>query len=234
MKKLLKFGTAWSRERFGMKPYYEDTRAGIVIYNGDCREILPYLSVDAIITDPVWPGATLDLIGSDRPGPLFREMWKATKGITRIGVQIGCWTSPFFLSCIKLPFFRVATLDVARVGYRGRLLMTGDAAYLFGEPPSSRLGRRVIPGRFLDSSSDGQDKNGHPCPRKIKHVQWLINWWTDETDVVCDPFLGSGTTAQAAKNFNRRFIGIEIEEKYCEIAVKRLRQEVLPLVTDPY
>lgn len=211
------------------KPYYHDERAGITIYHGDCREILPYVAADAIITDPVWPGATLELVGSDRPELLFKEMWKSSKRIKRIGVQIGCWTSPFFLKCIKLPFFRAATLDVARVGYRGRLLMTGDMAYLFGEPPSSRVGRRVIPGRFLDSSSDGQDKNGHPCPRKIKHVSWLINWWTDELDTVCDPFLGSGTTARAAKDFNRKFIGIEIEEKYCEIAVKRLRQEVLPL-----
>ena len=207
-----------------IKPYYEEP--GIQIFHGDCREILPSLAADAIVSDPVWPGATLPLIGCDRPEMLFAEMWAATEGIKRSAIQIGCWTSPFFLSVINLPFFRVATLDVAAVGYRGRLLMTGDAAYLFGEPPSSRIGRRVIPGRYLDTSSNGQDKNGHPCPRKLKHVEWLMNWWTDEADVVCDPFLGSGTTARAAKNFNRKFIGIEIEEKYCEIAVKRLRQEV--------
>jgi hypothetical protein len=209
------------------KPYYHDERAGITIYHGDCRDILPHVTADAIVTDPVWPGATLPLIGSDRPEALFREMWEATIGIKRAAVQIGCWTSPFFTGCIGLPFFRVATLDVARVGYRGRLLMTGDVAYLFGEPPSSIVGRRVIPGRFLDSSSDRQDKNGHPCPRKIKHVGWLINWWTDEMDTVCDPFLGSGTTSRAAKDYGRKFIGIEIEERYCEIAAKRLAQEVL-------
>lgn len=206
------------------KPYYEES--GITIYNADCRDILPRISADAICTDPVWPGATLPLTGSDRPIELFTEMWTATRNIKRAAIQIGCWTAPFFLSCVSLPFFRVATLDIACVGYRGRLLMTGDIAYLFGEPPSSRPGRRVIPGRMIDSHSYTQDKNGHPCPRNLKHVEWLINWWTDELDIVCDPFLGSGTTARAAKNYNRRFIGIEIEEKFCEISVKRLRQEV--------
>lgn len=208
-----------------MKPYYEEN--GITIYHGDCRNILPNLEFDSIITDPVWPNATLNLIGSDRPKQLFMEMWESVSSeIQRISVQIGCWTPPFFLGCITLPFFRVAHLELACVGYRGRLLMTGDAAYLFGYPPKLKPGRRVIPGRVMDWTSSGRDKNGHPCPRNLKHVLWQMHWWSDDDDIVCDPFLGSGTSARAAKDLGRKFIGIEIEEKYCEIAAKRLSQEV--------
>lgn len=59
-----------------MKPYYEDSR--VTIYHGDCREILPKIEADTLVTDPVWPGATLPLIGSDRPEELFKEMWAST------------------------------------------------------------------------------------------------------------------------------------------------------------
>ena len=210
------------------KPYYEDVKSGITIYNGDCREILPHISADTLITDPVWPNATLLLPGSDRPEALFGEAWGAANGFKRAAIQIGCWTPPFFLSCIDLRFFRHAWLDIARVGYRGRLMVTGDVAYLFGEPPVSRVGHRVIPGRMIDSSCDGKQTD-HPCPRKIGHVRWLVNWWSDLDDIICDPFMGGGTTARAAKDHNRKFVGIEIEERFCEMAVKYLSQEVLAL-----
>jgi len=67
----------------------------------------------------------------------------------------------------------------------------------------------------------------HPSPKPERVMTWIIERLPDGS--VLDPFTGSGTTLLAAKNLGRRAIGIEIEPKYCEIAVKRLRQEVLPL-----
>ena len=69
--------------------------------------------------------------------------------------------------------------------------------------------------------------NGHPTPKPINIIKKHILLSTKETDIILDPFLGSGTTAVAAKQLGRKFIGIEISPKYCEIARGRLRQELL-------
>ena len=77
-----------------------------------------------------------------------------------------------------------------------------------------------------DHSPSGQFP-GHPCPRKVGHAAFLVQWWSAPDETVVDPFMGGGTTLHAAKDLGRRAIGIEIEERYCEIAAKRLAQRVL-------
>jgi len=78
------------------------------------------------------------------------------------------------------------------------------------------------------TSNETSEKNGHPCPKPIKlWQQILLRGSVKQTDIILDPFLGSGTTAVAAKNLGRKFIGIEISAEYCKIAEDRLRQEVL-------
>ena len=69
----------------------------------------------------------------------------------------------------------------------------------------------------------------HPTQKPIQLMARIMKDFVDETDTILDPFMGSGTTLRAAKDLGRKAIGIEIEEKYCEIAAKRLSQEVLPL-----
>jgi DNA modification methylase len=64
--------------------------------------------------------------------------------------------------------------------------------------------------------------NGHPCPKPLSWAKWIIK---RIPGTILDPFMGSGTTLVAAKELGRKAIGIEIEEKYCEIAVRRLRQD---------
>lgn len=70
-------------------------------------------------------------------------------------------------------------------------------------------------------------KNGHPTQKPFECVNPLIVASTNEGDAVLDPFAGSGTTLVAAKKLGRRAVGIELEERYCEIAANRLRQRVL-------
>jgi len=69
--------------------------------------------------------------------------------------------------------------------------------------------------------------NGHPCPKPVDWAYWIIKRATREGDIVLDPFLGSGTTAVACKQLDRRYIGFELNPKYCRIAEKRLAQSQL-------
>lgn len=215
-----------------MKPYYE--HAGVTIWNGDAREIMPSLMEcsihdTSIITDPVWPDCEHVFPGIDASVLLQEVLIRAVQGdIKRVALHLGCNTDPRFLLCVPsaLSFFRTAHLELVCCGNQGRLLRTGDTAYLFGEPPKSRKGAHVIPGRMIDSSSASQ-KSEHPCPRRLSHAAWLVKWWSEPTGAVIDPFCGSGTTLVAAKQLGRYAVGIEIEERYCEMAAKRLAQEVL-------
>lgn len=224
-----------------MEPYY--SQAGIDIYCGDAREILPSLApVDCCIVDPVWPNSLSSLFGADAPEKMFAEIACHLPAITsRVVVQMGCDSDPRFLRAVphSLPYFRTCWLDYACPHYKGRLLYTGDVAYAFGDPPPARPGRMVIPGRKVSTASywkmprtnphkESGRRNGdlkHPCPRRLQHVMWLVKWFAD--GIVLDPCAGIGTTLLAAKNQGLPAIGIEIEERYCRTAVRRLRQSVL-------
>jgi site-specific DNA-methyltransferase (adenine-specific) len=81
--------------------------------------------------------------------------------------------------------------------------------------------------------SPAADVNGHPCPFPVALPNRAIVATTNPGDVVLDPFMGSGTTLRAAKDLNRRAVGIECEERFCEIAVSRLAQGVLDFSTNP-
>ena len=72
-----------------------------------------------------------------------------------------------------------------------------------------------------------RQKGGHPAPFPEKIAEDHILSWSNEGDIVLDPMNGSGTTTKMAKQLNRKYIGIEISEKYCKIAEDRLRQDIL-------
>lgn len=229
-----------------MKPYYK--HAGITIFNGDCREILdaapifPELSdIDVCIVDPVWPNSSPHIVGHDRPHMLFAEMAKFLPSITkRLVVQLGCDSDPRILLGVpnEYNFFRVCWLEYACPTRKGRLLYTGDVAYAYGPPVKSKPKLRVISGRHMSTRSDthrrkiekhkeygAPNEGDHPCPRRLQHLRWLVSRFAEGT--VLDPFAGSGTTLVAAKLLNLPAVGIEIEERFCEMAAKRLAQEVL-------
>lgn len=213
-----------------MTPYYE--HAGITIYHGDCREILEMIEpTPVIITDPVWPNCPPGKItGHDRPYELFDEFCGLiTEATYRLVVVMRNDCDPRFLAPVpsRLRFLQVMWCQYVIPGYLGRVLGGNECAYVFGRPIRFCEGRQVIPSVSPKAQPGDRPANGHPMSRALVHQSFIVNWCSDPEETILDPFMGSGTTLRAAKNHGRRAIGIEIEERYCEIAAKRLSQEVM-------
>ena len=226
-----------------MRPFYEED--GITIYHGDAREILPSLEAESIVTDPIWPDCDHAFPGVDAKELLAETLSVAE--VERVTIHLGCWSDPRFLDAVpsRFAYVRTCWLKYACPSYRGRVLNGGDVACVFGEPPAPRPGAMVLPGERTATKSDAayirSNWNArtatkaaadvgalpHPTPRKLEHVTWLVGYFGGGSLV--GPFMGSGSTLRAAKDLNKRAIGIEIEERYCELAAERLAQGVFDL-----
>lgn len=213
-----------------LNPYYE--HGGITIYHADCRDIISQVLGEALITDPVWPNCPQGMMqGWEDPNRLFEEtMERLPQSLVRLTVVMRTDSDPRFLAAVPgdWPFFQTLTLQYALPSFTGRKLGGNEAAYVFGEPVRYEAGRHLIPG-MSPKAQPGHRDGSHPCPRSPLHMRWLVNWCSDPWETVLDPFAGSGTTLVAAKACGRRAVGIEIEERYCELAAGRLEQESLPL-----
>ncbi len=225
-----------------LKPYYEEP--GVVIHCGDAREIVPQIQAEAIITDPVWPNSVFPSVTD--PKLLLAETLEVALA-ERVVVHLGADSDPRFLTAVpeRYPFFRACHLEYCNPSYKGRLLYTADFAYVYGTPPAARKGAMVIPGKCLSTVADrlfqrgtGRQKHKsrqqnvyaemqHPCPRRLQHVRWLVKWFGGSS--VLDPFGGSGTTAVACKEIGIPCTLIEIEQRFCDLAIDRLKQGTLDL-----
>lgn len=224
------------------KPYYED---GLVtIYHGDCREFDTWwLQADVLITDPPYGRRW-------RQGRL-RKRWQADDshaGIAGDGdtaarddalVLWGDRLAIVFGDLMLAPPIGTRQVLIYRkppnAGNRGA--MGGwrrdiEAIYLVGPWPTGLGGRSSVLATATPSQgnpSSPQGKYGHPHAKPIDVMAELV---AHSSGIVADPFAGSGSTLVAAKEAGRKAIGIEIEERYCEVAARRCSQEVLGLGPD--
>lgn len=233
------------RKMAGMpKPYYEQD--GITIYHGDNRELLRGLpKADLLLTDPPYGlGAARRNFGGQG---VKRHMTGivAGKAIPKRDYGDSDWDDiPADVKVLQLAMEQTRYHIIFGGNYfdlgpsRCYLVwdkLRGETDYADAELAWTNLDRavRVIRWKwngFLQQNS-GKDKEQrfHPTQKPLSVMVWSLNQAPDDCQSVLDPWAGSGTTLVAAKALGRTAIGIEIEEKYCEVAAKRLSQQVLDL-----
>lgn len=220
-----------------MKPYYE--HAGITIWHGDCREILPTLGkVDLVLTDPPYgvSGEQNSKTANSQKKNAYGTFTDSIEYVRSVAVVGFSMALKLCSRAIVTPGNRCLTLypmpdsfgcfyQPASVGLQPWGRADSQPILYYGVFPRDS---KLIPGNKCSFVlTESPEKNGHPCPKPFDAWMKLAVAGSNEGETILDPFMGSGTTLRAAKDLGRKAIGIEIEERYCEIAARRLAQEVL-------
>ena len=189
---------------------------------GDCLEVMRGMddnSVDLVLTDPPYGiGMEYDVYDDTDENwtKMFLDLIPMIKRISSMAILPCCQIK-------KLPFiYAHHPPDWLICWYKGS---PGHRAYVgfndwepllvYGKTKGTQMHD------YFQCSPTPFD-NGHPCPKPIYWAEWLIKRTTNEGDIVFDCFAGSGTTCLASKKLNRRYIGIDLSQKYCEIARNQL------------
>ena len=207
-----------------LTPYYEDDWT--TVYHADCRDIAAPVGVSLVLTDPPYPQEFLHL---------FADLGRiASKALTPGGSMVtlcGHYQVPDVCNLLSehLRYWWIGGMRYAGGTQRfpGKWVLVQWKPALWYVKGARKAGDTSCPGDMMPGG--GKDKTHHHWGQP---TEWFAHWITTLTepgDVVFDPFMGAGSTLAAAKSVGRRAIGIEIEERYCEIAANRLAQEVLDL-----
>lgn len=211
------------------KPYYE--RDGITIYHGDCREILPELGrASLVLTDP--------------PYGLGEAAGKNTsRGHLAAARDYGSASWDDTTVAADLMRSVVAAGKHAIVFGGNYYAMPPSSCWLVWDKDNGgndfadcelawtnlRKAVRLLKwrwnGMLQEHGGSHKEHRWHPTQKPVAVMRWCLSH-VEDASLVLDPFMGSGTTLVAAKLEGRRAIGIELEERYCEIAAKRLAQGV--------
>ncbi len=234
-----------------MTPYYD--HGGVTIYHGDCRDVLPTLGkFDLLLTDPPYDERTAQQARGHGGAESGRRI--VERGVGSIDFEE---LSSILATCaehMNPPAWCVASvawLHAAQLSLEppngwqfvrcGVWVKPDGAPQFSGDRPAqgweaiailhTALGGRMHwnggGSRAVWTHGITRDVTGHPTIKPVALVRQWMRLFSDAGASVLDPFMGSGTTLRAAKDMNCRAVGIEINERYCELAARRLAQEVL-------
>lgn len=198
-----------------MEPYYQDD--AVTIYHGDCREVLPDLAVEAVVTDPPYFG---------------REDLFSTEAVVEVLTALRGLPGFVFWPCMGAP---VTEPEAVHVWHKAVPIhpksQTGNVAgHHYERILSYGMGTRCevfrVAAIMPNFAACRDELTEHPTQKPLDLVKALV---ARTSGLILDPFMGSGTTLRAAKDLGRRAIGIEKDEAYCEVAARRMGQGVLDL-----
>lgn len=225
----------------------EERIGGQRLILGDCLEVMPLLGTfDALVTDPPYGVAggsgtlgkaskktkysaafpdTRQYIEETCAPAVEAAMQKASVGaITTGSNNLFLYPEPDDLGII----FQPAATGLSKWGR-----VTSQPVLFYGKDP--RVGLTIQPKHLTQTKA--AEACGHPCPKPIEVMNWLVTRATLETQTILDPFMGSGTTLVACQKLGRQGTGIELDSDYFEIACKRVeeatRQPDLFVQSDP-
>jgi site-specific DNA-methyltransferase (adenine-specific) len=215
-----------------LKPYYENDHGKL--YCGDCLEVMKELiaegvKVDAVVTDPPYGIGFVyneHVDDPDKYPDMMRDVIAATDKLVGNGTRV-FWQGMLNADRWHEWFpkgFRLFAACKGFVQYRPTpVQFSWDPVVFWGEVKTDpSVMRKDFHLQTLAPFGAGRERVQHPCPRPLGQVEYVLDVFTKSEDMILDPFLGSGTTALAAQSLGRKWIGIEISPKYCDIAKKRL------------
>ena len=220
-----------------MTPYYEQD--GITIYHGDCREVLPSVQFDVVLTDPpygiswaqIGTGKTAKTLGMRTHQPIIGDDDVSVRdaALAMIGCRpalvFGSFYAPFPPGVVQVLVYQ-KTPDAGLVGSVNGFRRDAEPIFLLGDWPSlNARWSSVVASRIGLQALTKPGFHPHAKPLDVLFALLLAM----PGGVAADPFMGSGSMLVAAKRQGRKAIGIEIEERHCETAVRRLAQGALPM-----
>jgi DNA modification methylase len=206
-----------------MKPYYDD--GSVVIYHGDAREILPTLGdIDAIVTDPPYGIGWVPRVNHRGDDHIWVDNKQFDPRPFMFAKQHLFWGGNYYAHLLPPTESWFVWMKRPQTNFEN-----DRRSYAMAEMAWSDLGTKpLVKVHVWDGGKRaGKPENRTFCHPSQKPVE-VMTWCVAETQGrVVDPFMGSGTTLRAAKDLGRKAVGIEIEERYCEIAAQRMGQEVM-------